>query len=151
MRTSPFMAVAAVLTVATVASACSSGSGGTPAAGSSTPQTTASSAAPSASDSESHTAAPGQVGVSPAGVTTAVGTPASSTENEYFQACADAKKWMVAKGGDLKAQFEPYLADLQKTDAATPGTFGKPWSQLPPDRQSAVIVAADAAAADLCN
>lgn len=100
---------------------------------------------------ETHSAASGQVGVSPAGVTTAVGAPATSTEEEYSKACSAAKTWMVAKGGDLKAQFEPYLGDLQSTDAAGPGTFGAPWSQLPPDRQSAVIVAAEAAADDLCG
>jgi hypothetical protein len=80
-----------------------------------------------------------------------VGTPAQSTEDEYFQACHAAKVWMVAQGGDQKAQFEPYLASLQKSDATSPGTFGTPWSQLPPARQSAVIVAADAAANDLCG
>jgi hypothetical protein len=59
--------------------------------------------------------------------------------------------WMVAQGGEQKTQFEPYLESLQKSDAAGPGTFGTPWSQLTPARQSAVIVAADAAADDLCG
>jgi hypothetical protein len=100
---------------------------------------------------ENRTAAPGAMALSPNGVTTAVGTPAQSTEDEYFQACHAAKVWMVEKGGDQKAQFEPYLESLQKSDAAGPGTFGSPWSQLPPARQSAVIVAAEAAADDLCG
>ncbi|KUI30326.1 hypothetical protein AU195_01025 [Mycobacterium sp. IS-1496] len=97
------------------------------------------------------TAAPGQVGVSPAGVTTAVGAPAESTEDEYFQACNTARLWMAERGGDLKAQLEPYLADLQKSDAPGPGTFGEPWSKLNPARQAAVIVAAEAAADELCG
>ena len=100
---------------------------------------------------ETHTAAPGATGVSPGGVTTAVGEPAASTEDEYFQACHAAKTWMTEKGGDPKSQFEPYLAELQKTDSAGVGTFNTPWSQLPPNRQAAVIVAADAASDDLCG
>ena len=89
--------------------------------------------------------------MSPNGVTTAVGAPAESTEDEYFQACHAAKVWMTERGGDQKAQFEPYLESVQKSDAAGPGTFGTPWSQLTPARQSAVIVAAEAAADDLCG
>ena len=58
---------------------------------------------------------------------------------------------MTEHGGDPKTQFEPYLADLQSSDAAGPGTFDTPWSQLAPERQSAVIVAAEAAADDLCG
>jgi hypothetical protein len=58
---------------------------------------------------------------------------------------------MLEKGGDLKTQFEPYLAELQKSDSAGVGTFNKPWSQLPPNRQAAVIVAAEAASDDLCG
>ena len=108
-------------------------------------------ASPTTTSLQTHTAAPGALGVSPGGVTTAVGTPAESTEDEYFQACHAAKEWMTAKGGAQKTQFEPYLADLQKSDAAGPGTFGSPWSKLTPARQSAVIVAAEAAADDLCG
>jgi hypothetical protein len=84
-------------------------------------------------------------------VTTAVGAPAESTEEEYFQACNAARLWMTERGGDLKAQLEPYLAEVQKSDSAGPGTFGTPWSQLAPARQSAVIVAAEAAADQLCG
>jgi hypothetical protein len=97
------------------------------------------------------TAAPGEVGISPGGVTTAVGAAAESTEEEYFQACDAARTWMTERGGDRKAQVEPYLAELQKSDSAGPGTFGTPWSQLQPPRQAAVIVAAEAAADELCG
>lgn len=97
------------------------------------------------------TAAPGTHELSPDGVTTAVGAPAESTEEEYFQACFAARTWMEQQGGDLQAQIEPYLAELQRTDSAGPGTFGTPWSQLPPPRQAAVIVAVEAAAAQQCG
>lgn len=151
MRSYPILA----MTVATVAcsavvAGCSSGSdGGAPAppASSSTPSSTA---APSTTN-QTHTAAPGAVGVSPGGVTTAVGAPAESTEDEYFQACHAAKVWMTERGGEQKSQFEPYLANLQSTDAAGPGTFNEPWSKLAPGRQAAVIVAAEAASDDLCG
>jgi hypothetical protein len=58
---------------------------------------------------------------------------------------------MTERGGDQKAQFEPYLASVQSSDVLGPGTFNKPWSQLVPNRQAAVIVAAEAAADDLCG
>ena len=149
MRSYPILAVAAV---AAFLSGCSTGSD----QGQSTPSASAPSSMPVTTPTTSpsfdnHTAAPGALGVSPNGVTTAVGTPAESTEDEYFQACHAAKTWMLEQGGDQKAQFEPYLESVQKSDAAGPGTFGSPWSQLPPARQSAVIVAADAAANDLCG
>jgi hypothetical protein len=101
--------------------------------------------------SETPTAAPGEVAVSPDGVTTAVGAPAESTEEEYFQACRAAKVWMDEQGGDLKSQIEPYLKTVQSSDAPGPGTFGSPWSQLAPGRQAAVIVAVQAAADELCG
>jgi hypothetical protein len=101
--------------------------------------------------SETPTAAPGAVAVSPDGVTTAVGAPAESTEEEYFQACRAAKEWMDQKGGDPKSQMEPYLKTVQSSDAPGPGTFGSPWSQLAPGRQAAVIVAVQAAADALCG
>ncbi len=98
------------------------------------------------------TAKPGEVATSPGGVTTAVGADAQSTEEEYFQACHAAKLWMQAKGGDLKAQIEPYLASVQAPDAAPgPGTYNVAWGQLEPGRQAAVIVAARAAADELCS
>ncbi|MCV7065854.1 lipoprotein LpqV [Mycolicibacterium farcinogenes] len=117
---------------------------GKPAESSAPATTTAEAATP--------TAKPGEVAVSPGGVTTAVGADAQSTEEEYFQACHAAKVWMQAKGGDLKAQIEPYLASLQAPDAAPgPGTYNVPWAQLEPARQAAVIVAAQAAADELCS
>lgn len=121
---------------------CSSGTDSKP-----TPTTTS----PSATSSEAPTAAPGAVAVSPGGVTTAVGAPAESTEEEYFQACSAAREWMNQQGGDPKSQIEPYLGMLQSSDSAGPGTYGTPWSQLPPPRQAAVIVAVQAAADALCG
>jgi hypothetical protein len=152
MRSYPLFAVAAA---AAVLAGCSSGSDGDRAASSSSspagaPATTAISS-PATTTLQTHTAAPGALGVSPDGVTTAVGTPAESTEDEYFQACHAAKTWMLERGGEQKAQFEPYLKSLQSSDEPGPGTFGTPWSKLTPARQAAVIVAADAAADDLCG
>ena len=89
--------------------------------------------------------------MSPGGVTTAIGAPADSTEDEYFKACQSARDWMGQQGGDAKAQLELYLKSVQSSDAAGPGTFGTPWSALPPERQAAVIVAAQAAADALCG
>jgi hypothetical protein len=147
MRSHPLLAAVAVAAVASaLLAACSSETKTEPTASSSTPAP-----ATTTTTLETHTAAPGQVGVSPGGVTTAVGAAAQSTEDEYFQACRAAKTWMAQQGGDLKAQFEPYLADLQKTDSAGVGTFNTPWSKLPPDRQAAVIVAAEAASDELCG
>ena len=105
----------------------------------------------SPTSTETPTAAPGEVEVSPGGVTTAVGAPADSTEEEYFQACRSAREWMDQQGGDAKSQIEPYLRTLQATDSAGPGTYGSPWSQLAPPRQAAVIVAVQAAADALCG
>ncbi|MCH9642472.1 MAG: lipoprotein LpqV [Actinomycetia bacterium] len=95
--------------------------------------------------------APGEVGVSGGGVTTAVGAPAESTEDDYFQACRAARTWMEQQGGESQAQFEPYLETIQRTDSAGPGTFGIPWSELTPGQQSAVIVAVEAAVDRLCG
>lgn len=104
------------------------------------------------SESSTPTAKPGEVAVSPGGVTTAVGADAQSTEEEYFQACHAAKIWMEAKGGDLKAQIEPYLASVQAPESAPgPGTYNVAWADLEPGRQAAVVVAAQAAADELCS
>jgi Putative lipoprotein LpqV len=150
MRRNPILTVLAATMLASIAlSGCSGG----PDAGKSS--TSAPSSSPSTTTStpvfSSHTAAPGAVGKSPAGVTTAVGAPAESTEDEYFQACNAAKTWMAQQGGDPKTQFEPYLGFVQSSDAPTPGTFDTPWSQLAPSRQAAVIVAAEAASNQLCG
>jgi putative hemolysin len=147
MRSHPLAAAIAVAALASaLLAACSSETKPEPTSASSTP------APPTTTTTlETHMAAPGQIGVSPGGVTTAVGAAAQSTEDEYFQACNAAKTWMSQQGGDLKVQFEPYLADLQKTDSAGVGTFDTPWSKLTPDRQAAVIVAAEAASNALCG
>lgn len=114
--------------------------------------TASSSQATTTTESATPTAKPGEVATSPGGVTTAIGADAQSTEEEYFQACHAAKIWMEAKGGELKAQIEPYLASLQAPDAAPgPGTYNVAWAQLEPGRQAAVIVAARAAADELCS
>jgi hypothetical protein len=95
--------------------------------------------------------APERQGVSPGGVTTSLAAPAESTEEQYFQACNAARVWMEQRGGDRKAQIEPYLAMVQSADAPSPGTFGSPWSELRPGQQAAVIVAVQAAADALCG
>ncbi|BBX31340.1 LpqV protein [Mycolicibacterium mageritense DSM 44476 = CIP 104973] len=126
----------------------SSAEEGKPAESSSAAATTTTTTA----ESSTPTAAPGEVAVSPGGVTTAVGADAQSTEDEYFQACHAAKVWMDEKGGDPKAQIEPYLASLQAPGAAPgPGTYNVAWAQLEPARQAAVIVAVRAAADELCS
>jgi Putative lipoprotein LpqV len=145
MRPHPCHAAAVVALVCLSAVGCSSGSDSTPAT-SSAPATTTT----TVSTSETHTPAPGAVELSPGGVTTGVGAPAESTEDEYFQACHAAKVWMDQQGGDPKSQIESYLASLQSSDSTGPGTFGTPWSKLTPARQSAAIVAVQAAADALC-
>lgn len=125
---------------------CSSGTESGPTSTSAAPSTTS-----SATSSETHTPAPGAIEVSPGGVTTGVGAPAESTEDEYFQACLAARTWIEQQGGDPKRQIEPYLKMLQSTDAPGPSTFQTPWSQLSPGRQAAVIVAVQAGADALCG
>jgi len=148
MRSYPIVVVTAATTVlSAVLAGCSSGSNG----GNPEPSASTSAAPTTATTNQTDAAAPGTVGVSPNGVTTAVGAPAESTEEEYFQACHAAKVWMTEQGGDQKAQFEPYLASVQSSDAPGLATFNTPWSQLSPNRQAAVIVAAEAAADDLCG
>jgi hypothetical protein len=127
-----------------VGTGCSSGTDSQPATSSTQSATTT-------ATSETPTAAPGDVAVSPDGVTTAVGAPADSTEDEYFKACRAAHEWMQQQGGDAKTQLEPYLKSVQSTDSSGPGTFGTPWSHLAPQRQAAVIVAAQAASDALCD
>lgn len=144
----PRLFAAAAVSGGLLLTGCSNGGDGTSETASSQPSSQLS-APPTSSDTP--TAAPGEVGVSPGGVTTAVGAPAASTEEEYFQACNTARLWMVERGGEIKAQLEPYLAEIQRSDASGPGTFGEPWSKLAPGRQAAVIVAAQAAADELCG
>lgn len=92
-----------------------------------------------------------QVGISPNGVTTAVDVPASSTEEEYYQACHWAREWMKDKPGDPQAQIEPYLAMVQASATGEDGTWNTPWNELSPQRQAGVIVAAKAAAEGGCD
>ncbi|MCQ4365887.1 MULTISPECIES: lipoprotein LpqV [Mycobacterium] len=94
---------------------------------------------------------PGAIGVSPGGVTTRVDAPAESTEEEYFQACHAAKMWMDAQGGTGEAQVEPYLAMVQKSGPGFAGSWNKRWAELGPERQAAVIVAAQAAGRGECG
>ena len=96
-------------------------------------------------------AAQAQVEVSPGGVTTAVNAPASSTEEEYYQACHWAREWMKDKPGDPQTQIEPYLAMVQASATGENGTWNTPWAQLTPERQAGVIVAAKAAADAGCD
>jgi Putative lipoprotein LpqV len=137
-------ASAFVIVGLTVGTGCSSGTDSQPA-------TSSTQSATATATSETPTAAPGDVAVSPDGVTTAVGAPADSTEDEYFKACRAAHEWMQQQGGDAKTQLEPYLRSVQSTDSSGPGTFGTPWSHLAPQRQAAVIVAAQAASDALCD
>jgi hypothetical protein len=92
-----------------------------------------------------------QVGMSPGGVTTSLSAPASSTEEEFYQACHWARLWMADKPGDPHAQIEPYLAMVQASPTGENGTWYTPWSQLTPERQSGVIVAVTQAAEGMCD
>jgi hypothetical protein len=134
--------------VAVAVAACSSNQGGAP-----PPADTSSAVASAPQQSPTSTAAlaPDAVAVSPGGVTTKVGAPAESTEDDYFQACRAARTWMTQQGGDPKAQIEPYLKTLQSAPTVGPGDFATSWAQLSPGQQSAVIVAVEAAASALCG
>ncbi|MDZ4264960.1 MAG: lipoprotein LpqV [Mycobacterium sp.] len=135
-------AAGTLVAASTIVSGCSS---------STEPEATSSlTTAPTPSTSPTQVA-PGEVGVSPDGVTTAVGAPAESTEDDYFQACLAAKTWMAQQGGDPKTQIEPYLKSVQAAESVGPGTFDQRWSELSPGQQSAVIVAVEAAADALCG
>ena len=94
---------------------------------------------------------PGAIGISPAGVTTRVDAPAESTEEEYFQACHAAKAWMDTHGGAGEAQVEPYLDMVQTAASGVAGSFNTRWAELGPQRQAAVIVAAQAAGRGECG
>src|ERR1700724_2558150 len=110
---------------------------------------------PSSSSSSTATAAeapgPGQVGISPGGVTTSLSAPASSTEEEFYQACHWARLWMADKPGDPHAQVEPYLAMVQASPTGENGSWHTPWSQLSPERQAGLIVAVTSAADGFCD
>lgn len=108
---------------------------------------------PSSSSTAAAAEAPGpvQVGLSPGGVTTSLSAPASSTEEEFYQACHWARAWMADKPGDPHAQVEPYLAMVQASETGENGSWHTPWSQLSPERQSGLIVAVTSAAEGLCD
>ena len=148
MRRYPQLAVGASAMAAMLLSGCSSDSD--PGATETSPAPSTEASVPATTE-QAVEPAPGDVAVSPGGVTTAVGAPAESTEDDYFQACMAARTWMEQQGGDPQAQIEPYLAMVQDTQSAGEATFGTPWSQLSPGQQSAVIVAVEAAADQLCG
>jgi hypothetical protein len=133
------LAVAA-FAVAAVVAGCSSNEKSTP-----------SSTSPSSSSSVSAAPTPGAVGISPGGVTTSMSAPAGSTEEEYYQACHWAREWMKTQPGDPLTQVEPYLAMVQASANGEKGTWNTPWSKLSAERQSGVIVAAQAAAEGGCD
>ncbi len=58
---------------------------------------------------------------------------------------------MDQQGGDPKTQFEPYLKTIQTEQSFGPATFGRPWPELSPGEQSAVIVAVQGAVEGLCG
>lgn len=90
-------------------------------------------------------------GVSPAGITTSVNAAASSLEEEYYQACRGAADWMADKKGPKEQLVEQYLGWLQHGQVSNMGTFNQTWQALSPDRQAAIIVAANAAAEHQCG
>ncbi|MCV7079170.1 lipoprotein LpqV [Mycobacterium szulgai] len=106
---------------------------------------------PAQSSSHAGSLPPGAVGISPAGVTTRVDVPADSTEEEYFQACHAARVWMDAQPDTGQPLVEPYLAMVQGSASGVAGSWNTRWADLTPARQSAVIVAAAAAADHGCG
>jgi Putative lipoprotein LpqV len=117
---------------------------------SSSHQVTPSSSSSSTADA-AQAPAPVQVGISPGGVTTSLSAPASSTEEEFYQACHWARLWMAEWPGDPHAQVEPYLAMVQASPTGENGSWHTPWSQLTPERQAGLIVAVTSAADGLCD
>lgn len=95
--------------------------------------------------------APGAAAVSPAGVTTEVNAPATSTEEEYIQACLQARSWMDSQDGDRAGMVETYLGQLQQTGSADAATWNTAWAELAPGRQAALIVAVRAGADEACG
>lgn len=94
---------------------------------------------------------PGQVEVSPGGITTKVDVPPDATESQYGQACHAAKVWMDGQQADPKTLVEPYLKILQAPDFTGPGNFNTPWAQLTPAQQAGVILAVNGAANGECE
>ena len=97
-------------------------------------------------------AQPGDIGVSPGGVTTRVDVPADATESQYGQACHAAKVWMDEQHAeDPKTLVEPYLKVVQAPDFTGPGNFNTPWANLTPAQQAGVILAITGAANGECE
>ena len=94
---------------------------------------------------------PDAIGVSPGGVTTRVDVPSDAGESQYGQACRAAKLWMADRQGDPQTLVEPYLKFLQQPGTVTPGNFNTAWVELTPAQQAGVILAANAAADDMCG
>ena len=138
-RIRPLLAAGLLLAGAWVAAGCSSRSGEAPAP----PGQQATESAGDASDEQ-------PVGLSPAGVTTRINTPAQSTEEQYAQACMAARAWMNERGGNPHDLVEPFLKEAQADGASGPGTFGQPWNTLSSAQQAAVIIAVRAAADGGC-
>lgn len=115
-----------------------------PAADTSAPSPTTSVAPPQSQEGE---VPPGEVLVSPGGVTTAVGAPSDATESGYGQACLAAKAWFDQQLGDVEA----YLKTVQAPGAVGPGSFNIPWADLTPGQQAGVILAANGAANGECG
>ena len=138
-RLRPLLAVVLCLAAAWVAPGCSPRSEVSPA----TPEEQAAEAAGDAAGEQ-------PVGLSPAGVTTRVNTPAQSTEEQYAQACMAARAWMTERGGNPHDLVEPFLKEAQTEGASGPATFGQTWSALSSAQQAAVIIAVRAAADGGC-
>lgn len=149
----PFVVRVALLTAAGLLalSGCSASNTSPSTTTSSTSSSAAATSGDAAPATTSETLPPDAVSVSPGGVTTKVGAPAESTEDDYFQNCRAARAYMDTRGGDPKSQIEPYLKMLQSAPTVGPGEFDKSWAQLSAGQQSAVIVAVESAADALCG
>lgn len=101
--------------------------------------------------SEATSSAPVEIALSPGGVTTSMSVPASSTEEEYYQACHWARVWMTEQGGDPHALIEPYLGMIQKSPTGEQGSWNTPWAQLSKERQAGLIIAVQSAADAGCD
>ena len=83
-------------------------------------------------------------------MTTRVDVPANSTEEEYFQACHAAKDWMEAQPGTV-GRVRAVPGDGPGGAIGHRRNLERPWTDLTPARQAAVITAVRAAANDECG
>jgi DNA-binding IclR family transcriptional regulator len=143
MRRYPILVTAAAAALLT---GCSPGSE-EPARATSQPETETSETADSSQPPQGGVVPPGEVRVSPGGVTTAVGAPADATESGYGQACLAAKAWFDEQRGEVEA----YLQTVQAPGAVGRGSFNIPWADLTPGQQAGAIMAAYAAANGDCG